>query len=146
MVSIRPSRIEDKDALFVIWLSAVRATHDFLTESDIAFYAEQVRGSYLPQTEFLVAVDKADQPVGFMGMSETKIDALFVDPRRHGQGVGRALIDHARHRSPFLEVDVNEQNPQARAFYKRLGFRETGRSELDGSGRPFPLIHLVLAD
>lgn len=146
MFPIRPSRPEDSDALFGIWLAAVRATHDFLTEGDIAFYAEQVRGAYLPQVDFLVAVDEADRPVGFMGMTGMKIDALFVDPSRHGQGVGRALVNHVRRREPALELDVNEQNQQARAFYERLGFRETGRSEVDGSGRPFPLIHLALAE
>lgn len=146
MLTIRPSRPEDRDALFGIWLAAVRATHDFLTEEDIAYYAGQVREAYLPQAEFLVAVDGADRPVGFMGMTGAKIDALFVDPSRHGQGVGRALVSQARSRVPVLEVDVNEQNGQARAFYERLGFRETGRSELDDSGRPFPLIHMALME
>lgn len=146
MLTIRPSRPEDRDALFGIWLAAVRATHDFLTEEDIAYYAGQVREAYLPQAEFLVAVDGADRPVGFMGMTGAKIDALFVDPSRHGQGVGRALVSQARSRVPVLEVDVNEQNGQARAFYERLGFRKTGRSELDDSGRPFPLIHMALME
>ncbi|WP_207462739.1 acetyltransferase [Azospirillum sp. SYSU D00513] len=146
MLTIRPSRPEDRDALFGIWLAAVRATHDFLTEEDIAYYAGQVREAYLPQAEFLVAVDGADRPVGFMGMTGAKIDALFVDPSRHGQGVGRALVSQARSRVPVLEVDVNEQNGRARAFYERLGFRETSRSELDDSGRPFPLIHMALME
>jgi putative acetyltransferase len=39
-------------------------------------------------------------------------------------------------------VDVNEQNPEARGFYERLGFTVVARSELDGTGRPFPLLHL----
>ena len=43
-------------------------------------------------------------------------------------------------------VDVNEQNPQALGFYRHLGFEQVGRSPLDGQGRPFPLLHLRLAD
>ena len=148
MFPIRPSRPEDTGALFAIWLSAVRQTHDFLTEDDIAFYAAQVREAYLPHTEFLVATDGSDRPIGFMGMSGAKIDALFVDPAWHGRGVGRALVGRLLQAEPDfssgLSVDVNEQNRFARAFYERLGFREVGRSELDGSGRPFPLIHLAL--
>ncbi|MGG2473877.1 acetyltransferase, partial [Rhizobium sp. BR5] len=27
-------------------------------------------------------------------------------------------------------------------FYRRLGFEPTGRSDLDGQGRPYPLVHL----
>ena len=41
-----------------------------------------------------------------------------------------------------LVVDVNEQNPQALQFYLAEGFQVVGRSELDGGGRPFPLLHL----
>jgi putative acetyltransferase len=42
-----------------------------------------------------------------------------------------------------LRVDVNEGNPGALAFYRRLGFTQTGRSPLDGAGRPYPLLHLA---
>jgi putative acetyltransferase len=38
---------------------------------------------------------------------------------------------------------VNEQNEGACAFYRKLGFRQVGRSELDDSGRPFPILHLA---
>ena len=42
-----------------------------------------------------------------------------------------------------LRVDVNEQNPEALGFYLANGFEVTGRSPLDGQGRPFPLLHLA---
>jgi putative acetyltransferase len=41
-----------------------------------------------------------------------------------------------------MTTDVNEQNGQAVGFYKRMGFTATGRSPLDGQGRPYPLLHL----
>jgi putative acetyltransferase len=144
MIPIRPSRPEDAPALFAIWLAAVRSTHDFLTEGDIRFYAGLVRDQYLPSAQLLVAVDGGDAPVGFMGMTKRKIDTLFVDPAWHGKGIGRALIARALESGPDLTVDVNEQNRAARAFYEHLGFRQVGRSALDDSGRPFPLLHLAL--
>ena len=78
------------------------------------------------------------------------MEALFVDPDHHGTGVGRALVDHALTRdpapdpthNPTLSVDVNEQNAMARRFYERAGFVATGRSDRDGQGRHYPLIHL----
>jgi putative acetyltransferase len=39
---------------------------------------------------------------------------------------------------------VNEQNTAAVAFYKACGFVVEGRSELDETGRPYPLLHMRL--
>ncbi|UKJ71879.1 acetyltransferase [Azospirillum brasilense] len=144
MIPIRSSRPDDAPALFAVWLAAVRSTHDFLSEEDIGFYADLVRDQYLPSAALMVAVDGDDRPVGFLGMSGCRIDTLFVDPAWHGQGIGRALVAYALDSGQGLTVDVNEQNSAARAFYRRLGFREIGRSALDDSGRPFPLLHLAL--
>lgn len=131
------------DRLVDIWHRAVRATHRFLTEEDIAFYHEMVRGGALRGVELWVHLDDRYEPIGFIGLDGTKIEMLFVDPSRHGQGIGSRLIRHAQAlKGNRLQVDVNEQNDGACSFYERLGFARTGRSELDGSGRPFPLLHL----
>lgn len=41
----------------------------------------------------------------------------------------------------ILKVDVNEQNPQAEGFYEKMGYRQIGGSDLDGMGKPYPLLH-----
>jgi putative acetyltransferase len=143
MVAIRLSNPQDLPALFRVWESAVRATHSFLTEEDMNFYARQVRDDYLPFHAFWVATGESGEPEGFMGMTGAKIDALFVDPSCHGRGIGRALIDHAASLAGDLTVDVNEQNRGARAFYEKLGFRRIGRSALDEAGQPYPILHLA---
>jgi putative acetyltransferase len=92
-----------------------------------------------------VVADAEDRAVGFMGLTGSNIDALFVDPELHGRGIGRALVEHARSvAGDELTVDVNEQNESGAGFYERLGFRRIGRSELDEQGRPYPLLHLRL--
>jgi putative acetyltransferase len=58
---------------------------------------------------------------------------------------GRMLVQHAQRFQGELTLDVNEQNPAARKFYEACGFVVEGRSELDGSGRPYPLLHMRLA-
>jgi putative acetyltransferase len=143
MITIRPSRPTDVPAMFTIWLDAVTATHSFLSEDDIAFYAVQVRDHYLPSCPFWIAAGRDDEPKGFMGMTGSKIDALFVHPSEHGKGFGRALVDHAVSLEGSLTVDVNEQNRGACLFYEKLGFRRVGRSPLDDSGKPFPILHLA---
>jgi putative acetyltransferase len=63
---------------------------------------------------------------------------------RAGKGVGKLLLQHAIAEFGANEVDVNEQNPQGVAFYRHMGFEQVGRSELDGQGNPFPLLHMRL--
>jgi len=67
---------------------------------------------------------------------------LFVDPDFHGRGIGRQLVEHVQSERPGLIVEVNEDNPGAVAFYERLGFEITGRSDLDSEGNPHPLLFM----
>ena len=57
---------------------------------------------------------------------------LFIDADQRGKGVGKALLTHAETLHDELQLDVNEQNPQASGFYRHYGFVITGRSPLDG--------------
>lgn len=136
------------DRLIEIWEASVRATHTFLSEGDIQFYRPQVRDKYFYQVTLTVARNEDGQIMGFMGVippeaeMPARVEMLFVDPVFHGQGAGRALIMQAAADYGPLELDVNEQNPGAGKFYEKLGFKTIGRYELDGEGRPFPLLHL----
>ena len=142
---IRQGIAADYQQLLDIWLRAVRATHHFLQPSDIDALLPQLREVYFPAVELWVAADTDDQPLGFIGFNENHVEMLFVDPERHGQGIGRALLDFGRRSRNAMSVDVNEQNPQATGFYEHYGFVQTGRSPLDGEGRPFPLLHMSLS-
>lgn len=128
-------------SLVGLWEAAVRQTHDFLTEADILFYRDIVRRS-LSQVDLYVLTDDSDTPIAFMGLSSEQTEMLFVRPDEQGKGYGRRLIEYACRKKGMKRVDVNEQNPGARAFYGRMGFRTIGRSETDDYGRPFPILHL----
>ncbi|PZQ65072.1 MAG: acetyltransferase [Phenylobacterium zucineum] len=141
MISMRMSTPADGERVVEIWREAVDATHGFLSPEDRAAIEAEVR-TFLPQAALWLAVDAAGRPVGFMGLTDSHMDALFIDPAHRGGGVGRALVDHAIALHGVLTTDVNAQNAQAVGFYERLGFRPTGRSALDDQGRPYPLIHM----
>ncbi|MGO4547414.1 GNAT family N-acetyltransferase [Paenibacillus sp. 2TAB23] len=142
---ITPYQESEHDILVDIWYRAVCLTHTFLTDSDIQFYRQMVQNGALNEVEIWVKRTEDQKPVGFIGLDGAKIEMLFVDPEYHGMGIGSRLIKHAqRIKGNALLVDVNEQNDGACAFYKRFGFIQLGRSELDGSGKPFPLLHLGL--
>jgi len=141
MVAIRPSRPEEGYRVLAIWRAAVDATHDFLSPEDRADIHAEV-AAFLPEVPVLVATDQWDRPIGFMLLDGTQMEALFIDPPWRGRGVGRALVEHGLALHPALTTDVNEQNGQAVGFYERMGFVRTGRSEVDGQGCPYPLIHM----
>ncbi|MDQ0087740.1 putative acetyltransferase [Paenibacillus anaericanus] len=133
------------DKLVDIWHRAVRVTHTFLEEEDIQYYHHMVQNGALKEVELWVEINADQEPIGFIGLDGTKIEMLFVDPKYRGQGIGSHLVKHAGElKGNKLQVDVNEQNELAYAFYKRYNCELIGRSELDGSGKPFPLLHLEL--
>jgi putative acetyltransferase len=136
----------DGGVLFDIWLRSLRATHRFVSEGDIQSMIPQVR-DYLTSSvpEFWVLCDDPGTIVGFMGMSGSKMESLFLAPEFQGRGGGRRLVRHAQSLHGELTVDVNEQNLAARGFYEACGFVVEGRSELDDQGRPYPLLHMRLA-
>ncbi len=141
MMAIRNSRPDEGESAVEIWRRAVDATHGFLSEADRKAIDEMVSG-FLPQVPLWFAVNADDRPLAFMFIDQGHMEALFVDPAHHGKGIGAALVGHGLSLHPRMTTDVNEQNAQALGFYEKMGFKRTGRSELDGQGRPYPLIHL----
>lgn len=139
---IRPVRIEERAALFDVWLRSVRATHSFVSAADIQSFMPLVRGYLTAAAELWVLCDDDGVPAGFMGVAGSEIESLFLAPEAQRQGLGRRLVDHARRNGQALSVSVNEQNAGAVAFYRACGFVTVGRSELDGNGRPYPLLHM----
>ena len=135
----------DLPRMLEVWEAAVRATHDFLEEHDIQVLKPLLIEQYFPSLT-LTCIRGADGLVaGFLGYAAGKVEMLFVDPQAHGQGIGSRLLQDAVTRLGADRVDVNEQNPRALGFYLAQGFIVDSRSPLDGGGRPFPILHLLLA-
>ena len=141
MLEIIASQPAHGDRVIEIWRAAVDATHDFLVPEDRQALDREVC-AFLPQAPLWLARQAGGRIAGFMMLSGSHMDALFIDPDLHGRGVGRSLVEHAITHHGALTTDVNAQNPGAIGFYKALGFVETGRSDLDDQGRAYPIIHL----
>ena len=111
---IRKIKVTDYPRLMEIWESAVLSTHDFLKEEDFLYYKERL-------------------PVYFQ----------YVNKYR-GAGIGKKLITYAIDNLQVTKVDVNEQNVQAVGFYEYMGFNIYKRSNLDGEGKEYPILHMQL--
>lgn len=145
MMKIEQTTKADYPALIEVWEASVRATHDFLAESDVLALKPLILEQYFDAVDLRVAKNEAGDIVGFCGVSEGNIEMLFIAPQARGQGVGVRLVSHAINTQAATKVDVNEQNEQAVGFYQHIGFSVIGRSPLDGQGKPYPLLHMALA-
>ncbi len=134
----------DYEELIRIWEESVRATHDFITEDDIQFYKPLILNEYFKMVKLFCDKDEKQQITGFMGIAEDKLEMLFVDPAKHGKGIGKKLLTYAITKEKVKKVDVNEQNEQAVGFYKHMGFSVVSRSEVDAAGKNYPILSMEL--
>ena len=139
---IRKIEVTDYPRLMEIWESAVLNTHDFLKEEDFLYYKEQLPVYF--QYVTLLGFEQEGVLVGFMGIAEGNLEMLFVDNNYRGMGIGKKLITYAISDLQVTQVDVNEQNAQAVGFYKHVGFNVSQRSDLDGEGKEYPILHMQL--
>ncbi|HKR67147.1 MAG TPA: GNAT family N-acetyltransferase [Thermoanaerobaculia bacterium] len=77
------------------------------------------------------------------GEAGAQLENVWVDPRCHGQGVGRALVQHARNTARGVIAIVSD--PYAEPFYLKLGARRVGVVAAPMPGAPdrtLPLLEL----
>lgn len=132
------------EKLLAVWEASVRATHLFLSDKEI----ETIK-AYVPQAlegveHLIIAGDGENSPAAFMGIEGHKLEMLFIAPEKRGMGLGRKLLEYGIKNFSVNELDVNEQNPQALGFYEHMGFSVFKRSETDGQGNPYPILHMRL--
>lgn len=77
-----------------------------------------------------------------MGIENHKVEMLFLDPKSRGKGLGKKYIKTALDKFDVKLLDVNEDNPQAVAFYEHMGFVVFERSDRDDQGKPYPILHM----
>ena len=129
-----------------IWENSVKATHSFLTPEDIDFFKPKILNEYLYAVELYVYKNELGNILGFIGIDENKVEMLFILSSSFKKGIGKKLLNYVIQNHNINELDVNEQNENAVEFYKYLGFEVISRSEKDGFGKPFPLLHMKLKE
>jgi GNAT superfamily N-acetyltransferase len=115
----------DADAVAAIFGAARRAAMPWLPRlhsdaEDRRYFAEHVIG----ECDVLV-VRRERLPVAFLALRNDMVEHLYVRPDVQRAGIGSALLEVARNRSPSgLRLWVFQRNHRARAFYARHGFAE----------------------
>lgn len=138
------NNITDKDMtnILEVWESSVKATHLFLTQSDIISLRPFVEEGVKFISHLAVLRNEEDTIQAFIGVHDNKIEMLFVKDTYRGKGLGKHLVSWAINTLNVKFVDVNEQNEQGLGFYKYMGFEVFDRSEIDEQGNPFPILYM----
>lgn len=140
MYNIKRATPQDYPRIMEIWESAVLATHDFLKKEDFELFKQLIPSEFLPQLQVFV-LEQDRQIDAFFSVSDDNLEMLFVHDEARGKGLGTQAVTYVVEILKILKVDVNEQNPRAIGFYEKVGYKKVGRSQVDGMGKPYPLVH-----
>ncbi|MEV1146837.1 GNAT family N-acetyltransferase [Micromonospora sp. NPDC049799] len=134
--AIRLEALQDSPTAFSTPLAEATAF------SDAVWQEEAAREAHSASSATLVAIGEAGDWVGTAAVApladvpdHAHVHAVYVTPAHRGaSGPAAALMaaairfasDHTD--APWLTLGVHEDNPRARAFYRKLGFAETGKA------------------
>ncbi|MGE7366397.1 GNAT family N-acetyltransferase [Desemzia incerta] len=149
-VEVKKCTVEEVQKLRGISIETFRDTfQDQNTEEDLynylekAYNTEQLTSELLNQQSEFYFVFNGNDLAGYLkinineAQSETngedalEIERIYVLPQFKGKGLGKILIQQAVERAQFHQktniwLGVWEHNQAALAFYKKLGFVQTG--------------------
>jgi GNAT superfamily N-acetyltransferase len=118
---IRRAGPGDGDAVAAVFVASF-TTLTFLprlhTDDELRTF---IRDVVLPEQEVWVAADDGDI-VGFVAMTDERLEHLYVDPRAQKRGIGSALLAQAKLRRPGgFTFWVFQANEVACRFYEARG-------------------------
>ncbi|WP_239249408.1 GNAT family N-acetyltransferase [Candidatus Nitrotoga sp. M5] len=122
-MQIRQYKDSDLDAVLSSWETATRLAHPFMTDEFIAQERINVAEVYMPNTDTWVVVINGNIE-GFIALMGNEVGAIFLQPKYHGKGVGKALMDKAQELHGDLEVEVFKENSIGLKFYSKYGFEQ----------------------
>lgn len=132
------------EQLLTVWEGAVRATHLFLSDAEIAAIRQYVPQALREIPHLIVVKNDSHAPLGFMGIAGRRLEMLFIAQDARGKGLGKALLNYGIEHYKVNDLAVNEQNPLAKGFYEHMGFRVYKRTAHDEQGNPYPLLYMRL--
>lgn len=122
IIMIRAFEENDLNAIMQIWLDTNIKTHYFIPKKYWTDNYEMVK-SVLPQAEVYVYEDSTTKQIdGFIGLSNEHIEGIFVREEVQSNGIGKQLLEYAKHAKSNMSLCVYQKNTRAVQFYQREQF------------------------
>jgi GNAT superfamily N-acetyltransferase len=116
-----------------IWAPLLTIMPEFISSADV--WAAEVNGGLSGFYALVFAKQRVN------------LEHLWILPAYMGQGIGRALFEHALARCREMQCQGLEivSDPNAQGFYERMGAKKVGVSvgEVDGELRYLPLMEIT---
>ncbi len=132
--TIRQYKKEDLQAVLNSWEISTRLAHEFMSDQFITQGRKDTEEIYLPNTDTWVVTFNGEVK-GFIALMGNEVGALFLQPKYHGVGAGKALMDKAQELHGDLEVEVFKTNSLGRKFYDKYGFKYLAESYHEPTGQ-----------
>jgi GNAT superfamily N-acetyltransferase len=151
MIEIR--RAEPRMADELTRIAHAAKAHWGYPESQIASWRDELTltAEFIRSNLVHVAVC-AGEPVGTYALigsgRRLELEHFWIDPRWVGQGLGRALFEHATYEAVGLGATTLEilSDPHAEGFYLRMGARRTGEKPAPVDDDPDRVLPRLLYD
>lgn len=122
MVMIRAFEENDLTAIMQIWLDTNIKAHYFIPKEYWTNNYDMVK-SVLPQAEIYVYENDATKQIeGFIGLSNERIEGIFVREDVQAQGIGKQLLSYVKCVKSNMSLCVYQKNTRAIQFYQREQF------------------------
>lgn len=140
-VKLRPYQLADEQAAVALWQRSWQQAYPQIDFSHRVDWFREHWGDLKLDSKIVVAeYDGApDHMAGFVAVSQRTgyLDQIVVAPEVQHLGVGKALIDAAKHIGrEGLYLHVNKDNDRALTFYQKCGFVIAGEDVNRRSGAP----------
>lgn len=153
--AVRPSAPADAAGIAAVHVTSWREAYAhllsqaFLDAIDLDARTQMWQGILDRHPSRVHVADADGEVVGFAavrrpddGPRDLELAMLYLLAAHHGNGLGQALLDAAIGDAPAF-VWVAEDNPRARAFYARNGFRPDGERNVVEAWEQMTEVRLV---
>lgn len=133
-IMIRNFEKNDLNDVMRIWLNGNIDAHAFINSEYWKDNYDLVK-EMIPKAEIYVHTDDATKKTdGFIGLTDSYIEGIFVEESARSKGIGKQLLDYVKTVKSGLGLSVYEKNERAISFYLRERFLIQSENIDDNTG------------